>query len=106
MLRSCVPVACAACCLFCAPAESTDPWADAVVAYSAGVDGNPAYADATTALGAPERFTGEGIFPGVVSPFNPAFGTDELVAIGRGGSLVAITTAPIGIGLSRRIGWA
>ncbi|MCP3903802.1 MAG: hypothetical protein GY715_09225 [Planctomycetes bacterium] len=95
MLRSRVPATCVACCLLCAPAQSSDPWADAVVSYSAGVDGNPAYADATTTLGAPERFTGEGIFPGVVSPFNPAFGTDELVAIGLGGSLVVHFDEPV-----------
>jgi len=44
--------------------------------------------DEIVTLGAPERFTGEGIFEGVVSPFNPAYGTDEIFSMGRGGFLV------------------
>lgn len=72
-----------------------DPHADAVVAYEIGVDGNPAYADPATALGPPERFTGEGVFPGVVSPFNPPFGTDEIVSIGKGGVLVVRFDTPV-----------
>jgi len=95
MLRSGVPAACAALSLLCASARSADPWADTVVSFAAGIDGNPAYGDPTTTLGAPERFTGEGIFPGVVSPFNPAFGTDEIVSIGLGGAVVVEFDEPV-----------
>jgi hypothetical protein len=42
---------------------------------------------AATALGSPERFTGEGVFPGAVTPFSPPFLRDELVSIGEGGQL-------------------
>jgi hypothetical protein len=42
---------------------------------------------AATALGSPERFTGEGVFPGAVTPFNPPFLRDEIVSIGEGGQL-------------------
>jgi hypothetical protein len=42
---------------------------------------------AATALGSPERFTGEGVFPGAVTPFSPPFLRDEIVSIGEGGQL-------------------
>jgi hypothetical protein len=95
MMRFFVPAACAASFCLCAPTMAADPWADTVVSFAAGVDGNPAYGDPTTTIGDPERFTGEGIFPGVVSPFNPAFGTDEIVSIGVGGALVVQFDEPV-----------
>ena len=63
------------------------PFATSVLDYNAGSNAALGYTDASTALGAAERFTGEGIFPGGVTPFNPAFGTDEIVSIGSGGHL-------------------
>lgn len=76
-----------------------DPWADQVVSYVQGTGANPSYVDPTTALGSPERFTGEtdfgGSFASAVSMFNPAFGTDELVSIGEGGSLEVRFDEPI-----------
>ncbi|RMF76665.1 MAG: PEP-CTERM sorting domain-containing protein [Planctomycetota bacterium] len=74
---------------------NSDPWADSVVDYAPGVGANPAFLDPTTALGEPERFTGEGVFPSAVTIFNPAFGTDELVSIGEGGSLTLAFDEPI-----------
>lgn len=76
-------------------AQAADPWADQVINYSAGANANPFYLDPSTTLGSPERFTGEGVFPGVVSMFNPAFGEDELVSIGEGGSLTVRFDEPI-----------
>jgi len=55
--------------------------------YSAGTGLNPAYTDSNAALGEPTRFTGVGIFPGAVTPFNPAYLTSEVVQVGRGGHL-------------------
>ncbi|MBT8486259.1 MAG: hypothetical protein HKO59_17445 [Phycisphaerales bacterium] len=72
-----------------------DPWADAVIVYTAGEGANPSYLDADTTVGPPERMTGEGVFPGVVSPFNPPFGVDEIVSIGRGGTLVVRFDEPV-----------
>jgi hypothetical protein len=72
-----------------------DPFADVVVSFEAGVDPHPSYPDPTTALGSPERFTGEGIFPAVVSAFNPAWGVDEIVSLGSGGFLVVEFDCPI-----------
>ncbi|MDF1810535.1 MAG: hypothetical protein P1U42_12665 [Phycisphaerales bacterium] len=63
------------------------PFASGVLDYDAGSNAVAGYTNASTALGAAERFTGEGIFPGGVTPFNPAFGTDEIVSIGSGGHL-------------------
>lgn len=64
-----------------------NPFASSVLSYDQGTNAAGAYTNANTALGSPERFTGEGVFPGGVTPFNPAFGTDELVSIGSGGHL-------------------
>ena len=47
------------------------------------------------ALGAPTRFTGEGVYPSCVTPFNGAFMPGELVSIGRGGELVVSFDAPV-----------
>lgn len=66
----------------------TNPFASGVVAYDPGSNAAPGFTNALTALGSPERVTGElAGFPGVTSPFNPAFGTDEIVSIGSGGFL-------------------
>ena len=69
------------------PRETAAQYAAEVISYSAGTTATPGYTNAATALGAPERFTGEGVFPGVVSPFNPPFLTNELVSIGETGQL-------------------
>jgi len=78
-----------------AQAGTPDPWADGVSQFVAGVGGIPGYGDPQTALGAPERFTGEGVFPSAVTAFNPAFGIDEIVSIGEGGSLTLRFAEPI-----------
>lgn len=73
------------------------PYASTMVSYTSGLVTNPLYtASPHAALGAPERMTGE--FFGadsVVTPFNPAFGPDELIAVGGGGSLVLGFEQPI-----------
>ncbi len=58
-----------------------------VVSYSAGATPASGFTTASAALGEPERFTGEGVFPGVVSPFNPPFLNSEIVSVGEGGHL-------------------
>lgn len=68
-------------------APLSDPWADRVIDFNAGVGGSPGYDNPLTTLGSPERYTGEGVFPGSVTPFNSPFGADEIVSIGEGGSL-------------------
>src|SRR5262245_59652396 len=79
-----------------APAAlASDPWADHVVSYVPGTGISMGYDKFATALGSPERFTGEGSFPGCVTPFNPAFLADEIVGVGTGGSLVLSFDEPI-----------
>lgn len=78
------------------PAGNMNPWADTLIDHVPGTNPNPAYPNAATALGAPERFTGEGTgFPGVVSVFNPPWRTDEIVSLGAGGSLTVGFDEPI-----------
>ena len=72
------------------------PWAVQVVSYQQGTGANPSLVDPGVALGSPERFTGESTpYPSVVSPFNPAFGLDEIVSIGEGGHLTVRFDTPI-----------
>lgn len=72
-----------------------NPYASAVVQFDPGTSPPPGANNPLSALGSPERFTGEGIFPSVVSPFNPAFGADELVSIAPGGHIVLAFSQPI-----------
>lgn len=72
---------------FLSTAASADIFATSVLSYDAGSNAAAGYTNANTALGSAERFTGEGVFPSGVTPFNPAFGTDELVSVGSGGHL-------------------
>ena len=78
----------AACSCVASVAVAGDPFAVDVVDYVAGSGTIPDFNDASAALGSATRYTGELTpFPGVVSPFNPAFGEDEIVSVGFGGSL-------------------
>lgn len=70
-----------------AATSSASPFATSVLSYDEGIGAVAGFTDSNTALGSAERFTGEGVFPSGVTPFNPAFGTDELVSIGAGGHL-------------------
>jgi hypothetical protein len=71
------------------------PWAAAVVSYDPGATAAPGYTDPSVALGPPERFTGEGVFPAAVTMFNPPWGSDEIVSIGEGGHLLVWFDPPI-----------
>ncbi|MFM1822958.1 MAG: hypothetical protein RI967_1224 [Planctomycetota bacterium] len=71
-----------------APVATESPFAATLVAYDAGSGAAPGFTNAIAALGSPERFTGEGLIPSCVTPFQPAFRPDEIVSIGVGGSLV------------------
>jgi len=62
-------------------------FANKVLDYSAGTGVSAAFSQPDSALGSPERFTGEGSFPAVVSPFSPPFLPSEIVTIGETGSL-------------------
>ena len=72
-----------------------NPFADHVVSYDAGKVDTPGYDDPAAAIGEPSRFTGEGVWPGVVSPFNAPWLADEIVSIGAGGHLTLQFDEPI-----------
>ncbi len=55
--------------------------------YVAGDAAAAGYDNPVAALGEPTRLTGVGVFPGVVSAFNPPYLTSEIVSIGEGGSI-------------------
>ncbi|MFZ9882640.1 MAG: hypothetical protein ACO3QC_14715, partial [Phycisphaerales bacterium] len=71
-----------------AVARADSPFAASVVSYTPGAGAVAGFTDASTTLGSPERFTGEGLFPQCVTPFQPAYRPNEVVSIGAGGSLV------------------
>lgn len=82
-------------CWACAAGAGASPWATTVVGYDAGIGAAPSFQNPSTALGSPERFTGEGVFPGAVTMFNPPFGADEIVSIGEGGHLTVRFDTPV-----------
>jgi hypothetical protein len=67
--------------------EVTAQFAVDVVSYDSGLTPAAGYTMPAAALGSPERFTGEGVFPSIVSPFSPPFLNSEIVSIGEGGWL-------------------
>jgi outer membrane protein assembly factor BamB len=77
-------------------ASAADPWADAVISYDAGSGALAGYQDPATVLGSPERYTGElGGWPQAVTPFNPPWGTDEIVSLGAGGQITLRFDEPL-----------
>lgn len=76
-----------------------DPWADEVVAYVPGGNPLPGFKNPQTLLGAPERYTGEfdfnGKYASAVTVFNTAFGSDEILSVGAGGSVTVRFDEPI-----------
>ncbi|MCH8045625.1 MAG: PEP-CTERM sorting domain-containing protein [Planctomycetes bacterium] len=76
-----------------------------VISYAAGTVPDDRFTDPNSALGSPDGVTGEsGAFPGVLSPFNPAFGEDELTQIGGGGHLTLRLARPVVVGPGPEIG--
>ena len=76
--------------------RAADPWADAIVSYDAGSDALPGYDQVATVLGPPERYTGElGGWPAAVTPFNPAWCSDEILSLGTGGHITVRFDEPL-----------
>ena len=73
----------------------TNPFADSVISFDEGVGGSPGYNSPEASIGEPSRFTGEEIWPAVVSPFNAPWLADEIVSIGINGSLVVAFDEPV-----------
>lgn len=81
--------------VMCSPDVVASPWADSIVSYDPGSNAEPGYTTPEVALGSPERMTGEGVWPGAVTPFNGAWMTDEIVSVGAGGHLTVSFDQPI-----------
>lgn len=78
------------------PALADDPFADRVVGYVEGTGVGAGFNDPSTALGEPTRITSPGSsFGGATTPFQGAFGNDEIVSIGEGGSLTVEFDTPV-----------
>jgi hypothetical protein len=81
-----------------------------VVSYDAGTTPAVGFANPAAAIGEPERFTGEGVFPGIVSPFSPPFLASEIVSVGEGGHITiklshfAVANAGLEIGVFENVG--
>lgn len=65
---------------------------DRVVSYNPGIDHAPNFTHAPVVLGEPSRVNP---FGEATDPFNPAYGTNQLLSIGAGGSLVVRLQKPI-----------
>jgi hypothetical protein len=80
--------------VFVAPALADD-FASQLISYTPGTNPVPGFTTPAAALGEPTRFTGVGVFPGAVTPFNPPWMISEIVSLGTGGSLVVRFDQPI-----------
>ena len=71
----------------CLEARAEVPFATSVISYAPGTGAVAGFTNPAVALGPPERFTGEGLSPQAVTPFQPAYRPNEVVSIGVGGQL-------------------
>ena len=85
-------------------ARGDSPFATSVVSYVAGTGAVAGFNNPNVALGAPERFTGEGLIPQAVTPFQPAFRPNEVVSLGVGGRLVLAFDHDVVDGAVRGVG--
>lgn len=66
--------------------HASDPWADHVVEYEPGIGGAASQNNPLSVLGEPTRFTSPSSpFGGPTTPFQSAFGDDEVLSLGAGG---------------------
>src|SRR5438034_8347740 len=68
------------------------PFADAVVSYNPGAGFAPRFTNPAAALGEPSRVNP---FGEPTDPFDPPYGTNQIVSIGAGGHLVLGFHTPI-----------
>lgn len=73
-------------------AQAASFFADAVVSYNPGAGNVPGFDHPDAALGQPSRVNP---FADVTDPFNPPYGTNQIVSLGAGGSLVVQFNPPI-----------
>lgn len=78
-------------------------FADTVISYTSGTGIQTGYDTPASALGEPSRIT-PGMFGGPVDPFNSAYLSSQVVALGMGGSLTVQFNSPILNNLSNPFG--
>ena len=71
------------------------PFAESIVAYTPGTTSPEKYRDPNSALGAPSQSSSSGGFTSPVNPFGPAYTPDQLVSVGKGGSITLQVGTPI-----------
>lgn len=77
-----------------ASATGSNPYANEVIKYEPGFP-EPWMNDPSVVLGEPARFTGIGVFPAVVSVFNPPWSETDIVSISPDGHLVISFDSPV-----------
>ena len=93
MLKNCLLVlAIASIVAVATPIAHAGSFADAVVSYEPGTGFVSSFTSPQAALGEPSRVNP---FDDAVEPFNPPYGTNQLVSIGAGGHLVVRFLTPI-----------
>ncbi len=104
--RSCLTVAIATCgvAFVSTPVFGAAQFASGIKAYNSGSYTGP-YRTAKNAVGSPDDLTGESFgFANILSPFSPAYETNELVGIGKGGTLTVKFATPVKVNKLREIG--
>jgi hypothetical protein len=91
MRKKYLPLLVAGGCLFASTAARAQ-FADSVVAYSPGTGASASFTNPNTALGEPSRINP---FGESVDPFNPPYGTNQVVSLGAGGLLTVQFGTPI-----------
>src|SRR4051812_19197646 len=78
--------------LVCVSTLSAATFPGTVVSYNPGVGFVPHYTDASTLLGQPSRVNPYG---DATDPFDPAYGTDQILSLGTGGSVTVRFDTPV-----------
>jgi hypothetical protein len=104
MRKCCFAVAAVSAGLMCGDVAAA-VFATEVISYTPGT-GPVDFRNAISATGSPDGLTGESfpLFANVLSPFSPAYESDEIVIVGDGGQLTLRLGAPVHVGSGREIG--
>ena len=74
------------------PSQAASIFANDLISYNPGIGFSPRFTHSESALGEPSRVNP---FAEVTDPFNPPYGTNQIVSIGEGGWLVVRLHTPI-----------
>src|SRR5438093_13501660 len=74
------------------PSQAASIFANDLISYNPGIGFSPRFTHSESALGEPSRVNP---FAEVTDPFNPPYGTNQIVSIGEGGWLVVRFHTPV-----------